>query len=299
MQVPESLRPLVKKTAGFPPLWRILKETVRQFLAIQGPFLASGLAFEVLVYCIPLFFLVVSVMGFLLTGPDQIEAVNNILTQSMPGAHQVITDNLSMIVESRNQTGLIGFVLFIMFSMTMFGSARTALNTVLGVTQPLHFLIGKGVDLLVSLAFSGFFGFAVGLLSLLAVLRGLTDRMDLLGPILKPGWMLLSEALGFLFTAVLFYVLYRFCPARRIGRNALYAASLAGAVLLEISKWVFAVYVSRAKNFALVHGTLSGLLFLLLWVYYACAVFLFAGAIGWAVDREISAGEREHGTPAV
>jgi uncharacterized BrkB/YihY/UPF0761 family membrane protein len=35
-----------------------------------------------------------------------------------------------------------------------------------------------------------------------------------------------------------------------------------------------------------VHGTLNGLLFFLLWVYYACVVFLFAGALGWAVDGE-------------
>ncbi|HET6466628.1 MAG TPA: YihY/virulence factor BrkB family protein [Nitrospiria bacterium] len=259
---------------------------VRQFLAVQGPFLASGLAFDLLLYCIPLLFLILSVMGFLLSRPEQIEMAKNILTQSMPGAHQVITDNLSMIVASRNQSGLIGFVLFIMFSMTMFGSARTALNTVMGVTQRGNFFIGKGLDLLVSVFFSAFFGLAIAVLSLLSALRGLTDRIFFLGAILKPGWMLLSEVLGYLFTAALFYVLYRFCPARRCGRNALYIASLAGAALFEISKWVFAWYVSKAQDFALVRGTLSGLLFFLLWVYYACVVFLFAGALGWAVDVE-------------
>src|ERR1700688_4066551 len=115
------------KISGFPNPWQVLKATIRRFLAVQGPFLASGLAFEVLIYCIPLLFLIISVMGFLLVGPDQIAAAKNILTQAMPGAHQIITDNLSMIIESRNKSGLIGVVLFIMFSMTMFGSARTAL----------------------------------------------------------------------------------------------------------------------------------------------------------------------------
>jgi len=266
--------------------WRVMKATVRQFLTVQGPFLASGLAFDLLLYCIPLLFLILSVMGFLLARQEQIEVAKNLLTQVMPGAHQVITENLSMIVASRNKSGLIGFALFIMFSMTMFGSARTALNTVMGVTRPGNFFIGKGVDLLVSVFFAGLFGLTIAVLSLLSALRGLTDRVFFVGVILRPGWMLLSEVFGFLFTAVLFYVLYRFCPARTCGRNALYIASLAGAVLFEISKWVFAWYVSRAQNFALVHGTLSGLLFFLLWVYYACAVFLFAGALGWALDRE-------------
>jgi len=273
-----------------PHPWRVLKQTVRQFVAVQGPFLASGLAFEVLIYCIPLFFLIVSVLGFILTGPAQIEMAKNILIQSMPGAHQVITENLQMIVESRNRSGLIGFVLFIIFSMTMFGSARTALNTVLAVTQPRNFLLGKGVDLLISMFFAVLFGSMIGLLSLLAVVRGLTDEIFNVGAVLATGWMLLSEVLGFVFTAVLFYVLYRFCPARTLGKNALYAAALAGAALFEVSKWVFAWYVSKARDLALVHGTLGGLLFFLLWIYYACAVFLFAGAIGWAVDREINPG---------
>ncbi|HTN42389.1 MAG TPA: YihY/virulence factor BrkB family protein [Nitrospiria bacterium] len=263
-----------------------MRATVRQFLTAQGPFLASGLAFDLLLYCVPLLFLILSVMGFLLARKEQIEVAKNLLTQVMPGAHQVITENLTMIVASRNQSGLIGFLLFIMFSMTMFGSARTALNAVMAVTRPGNFFIGKGVDLLVSVFFAGLFGLTIAVLSLLSALRGLTDRIFFLGAILRPGWMLLSEVLGFLFTAVLFYVLYRFCPARTCGRNALSIASLAGAGLFEISKWVFAWYVSRARDFALVHGTLNGLLFFLLWVYYACVVFLFAGALGWAVDRE-------------
>jgi membrane protein len=275
------------KPIGFPNPFRIIKGTVTRFLTVQGPFLASGLAFDVLLYAIPLLFLVLSVMGFLLAGSDRaIEGARNVLSGLMPGAHQVITDNLSRIVAGRGRFGLIGFALFFVFSTTLFGSARTALNTVLEISHPRGFLKGKAVDLLMTLVSSGLFGLTIGLISVLTVFRGIGERLTFLAPILEPGWVFTSKVLGFLFMTVLFYFLYRFCPARTLGRRALWTASLTGAVLLEISKWAFAWYVSKAPTLALLYGTLSGLLFLFLWVYYACAVFLFAAAVGWALERE-------------
>jgi membrane protein len=285
----------MSKPSGLLLPWRIVKATVLQFRAVHGPFLASGLAFDVLLYCIPLLFLIISVMGFLLAGSDQaVRSAVDVFVPLIPGAQKIITDNLSMIVEGRNRFGLIGFVLFFLFSTTMFGSARTALNTLLGIKQPRHFLLGMGVDLLMMLAFSGLFGITIALISLLAVFRGLAGEITFLGPLLEPGWVLIGKVLGFLFTTVLFYVLYRFCPARTSRPRVLWTAALTGAVLLEISKWVFAWYVSIAHTVTLLYGTLSGLLFIFLWVYYACTVFLFAGALGWAADREMI---REEGSP--
>jgi membrane protein len=275
------------KPSGFLYLWRILISAVRQFLAVQGPFLASGLAFDVLIYCIPLLFLIISIMGFFFAGSDQgIQGAVHVLVPLIPGSEQIITDNILMIVEGRNRFGLIGCVLFFIFSTTMFGSARTVLNTVMGVTQPRNFFIGKGIDLLVSVFFSGLFGLTIALISLLAVTRALADQISFLVPLVKSGWVLNGKILGFVFTTVLFYILYRFCPARTSQPRVLWTAAFTGAVLLEISKWAFALYVSMAHSVTLLYGTLSGLLFLFLWVYYACTVFLFAGALAWAMDGE-------------
>jgi len=163
---------------GFFKAWRILKSTVLQFRSVHGPFLASGLAFDLLLSCIPLLFIILSVMGFLLAGSDRaIENAVNVLVPLIPNARTLIADNLSIIVEARSRFGLIGFGLFFIFSTTMFGSARTALNTIYGIKQPRHFLIGMGVDLLMTLAFSALFGLTIAILSLLAVVHGLTDEM--------------------------------------------------------------------------------------------------------------------------
>jgi membrane protein len=265
-----------------------LKETFGRFQAVQGLFLASGLAFEVLLYCIPLLFIVTSVLGHFLAGSDLAEeAVRRVLIQLMPGANAVIVENLSMIVARRNQIGLIGFALFFVFSTALFGSARAALSLVFGVRRPRGFLKAKGMDLLITLLSSALFGFTVGIISLLTVARGMTHRLPFIGSILEPGSALTGQAVGFLFTAVLFYILYRLCPAESPGGRPLVIASLTGAALVEVSKWIFAWYVSIARTTELWYGTLSGALFLFMWVYYACAAFLLAASLGWAMEREV------------
>jgi membrane protein len=96
---------------------------------------------------------------------------------------------------------------------------------------------------------------------------------------------MISDILGFLFTVSLFYVFYRFCPARGLKGTALWAACLVGAILFEVSKWAFAWYISFAGTYALFYGTLSGFLFFLLWLYYASLVFILSSTVGWVMQN--------------
>jgi membrane protein len=275
--------------------WRILQATFLRFLSGQGPILASGLAFNVLLYCVPLLFLIISIMGFLFAGSDQgIRGAVKILVPLIPGSDQIIADNIKMIVEGRKHFGLIGCVLFFIFSTTMFGSARNALNTLFGTNQSRPFFKGVGIDFLVTLVISALFGLTIALISLLTVVRALADEIRFIAPLVQSGWVLNGKILGFVFTTVLFFVLYRFCPTQTSQPRILWTAAITGALLLELSKWAFALYVSMAHSITFLYGALSGLLFLFLWAYYASMVFLFGGAFGLALHVELA---KEEGKP--
>ena len=274
------------RAAHFQIPWRILKETVRKFSSVNGLFLASGLAFDVLLNCIPLLFLIVSAAGYTLAGSERaVSGVQAVLEQLLPGFRQAIADNLSAMTANRNRFGLVGFALFFIFSTATFGSVRTVLNTLFEVSRPRGLLAGKGIDFLMMLAAAALFVTTIGISSLLAIAWNIGGRLPFLRPFLEPGWAAASQILGFLFTVALFYMLYRYCPARGLGGRALWAASLAGAVLFELSKWVFTGYVSSAQAYVLLYGTLSGFLFFFLWIYYASVVFIFAATFGWVLQR--------------
>ncbi len=267
------------QSIGFEKFRRILKDSVHRFFSMHGPFLASGLAFDLLLNFIPLLFLIVSTLGYTLAASDEaIRMVQSFLQDRLPAGSQFsVIDNLSLIASKRTQFGLIGFVLYLFFTTATFGSVRMVLNTVFEIKQPRSFFRGKGIDLLVMLMASGLFVLIAGLSALVAVVRT-TNGIPL------PG-VFVSRVIGLLFTAALLYLLYRFCPAQRIGRRGLWTATLTGAILLELSKWLFGLYISVARGYTILYGTLSGFLFLCLWLYYVSLVFILSGVIGSSADR--------------
>jgi membrane protein len=84
-------------------------------------------------------------------------------------------------------------------------------------------------------------------------------------------------AFGFIW--VLFLLVYRFFPPRRIPwRTALAAATFTG-VLFEVTKYLFSWYVTNAANFTTVYGGLTAVAILFFWIYYGSIVFILGGEV--------------------
>ena len=87
--------------------WAIVKETVRKFFADNGLFLASGLSFDLLLYCMPLSLLLVSGLGYTLVESDQAVAwVHETLQNFLPGSQQAFFDALDRIITNRGPLGI-------------------------------------------------------------------------------------------------------------------------------------------------------------------------------------------------
>ena len=275
---------------------RLLGRTFIKFFADNGQFLASGIAFDLLLYCIPFSLLFISALGYVLGGSAQaLEAVQDVFPQLLPTTHKIFTKNLSAVLENRGLLGSLGFALLFLTSSITFGSVRIALNTVFQVRQPPGFFMGKAKDFLVMLVVTALLVLMIGLISLLAVAMSLGDRFTILQALLLPGWALASTILGFLFTYAIFYLLYRFSPTKTLQRPALVVASFTGAGLFEISKLAFVWYVQLLQSNAELYGTFGGLLFFFVWVYYACAVLIIGAEVGWVLQQELRSSNGNRG----
>ncbi len=277
--------------------WLILKRTVVKFFDDNGPFLASGLAFDLLLFCFPFSLLIVSALGFALGSSDQaLEAQQAVLQELLPITRPAFMENLVMVLDNKGLLGLLGGALFFLTSSLTFGSVRGVLDTVFRVREPSRFFRGKAADVLVMLLASGLLTLMIGLTSLLTLADSLLERFPRLEAMIGPGWTFAGDLLGFLFTLALFYLLYRFCPSETLQRPALFVAAFTGAALFELSKWIFAWYVDMAEGAAAWYGAVGGLFFLLMWVYYACAVLIVGAEIGWSLQHENHpSGERSSG----
>lgn len=266
----------------------ILKRTVVKFFDDNGLFLASGLAFDLLLFCFSFSLLFVSVLGYVSGSSDRaVEMLQAVMQELLPLTHTAFAANLSLVLDNRGLLGLLGFSMFFLTSSLTFGSVRAVLDTVFQVRNPPSFFRGKAWDVLVMLLTSGLLTLMIALTSLLSLAEGLLERSPRLETAVGPGWVFAGDMLGFLFTLALFYLLYRFCPSRTLQRPALAVAVFTGAALFELSKWVFAWYVDMAGGTAAWFGAVGGLFFFLMWVYYTCAVLIVGAEAGWSLQQAL------------
>lgn len=272
--------------------WRILHRTIAKFVEDGGPFLASGLAFDLLLFSIPFSLLIVSALGYALgSSARALEMLQAVLQELLPATRQAFIANVSALLEHRGLLGLVGSGLFFLTSSFTFGSVRSVLNTVFQV-PPRSFFKGKATDVLVMLITSGLLTLMIALTSLLSLSEAFLERFPRLGTLIGPGWYLAGDMLGFLFTLALFFLLYRFCPAKTLQRPAIFVASFAGAALFELSKWVFAWYVEMLQTNIGLTGAVGAIFFFLMWMYYASAVLVLGAEIGWVLQQELPASEK-------
>ena len=81
--------------------------------------------------------------------------------------------------------------------------------------------------------------------------------------------------LSFLFL-ITFYAF--FAPGRILFKQAMVGGFMC-TVMLEIGKYVFSWFIVRNPNFGLVYGSLNTIVLMILWIFYASAIFLFCAEV--------------------
>jgi membrane protein len=267
--------------------WFFLKNTIYNFFHDNGFFLAMGLAFNLLLYFIPLALLLISLLGYTFLESERAMAeVQSVVRQFLPQSEQTFADNLAAIAANRGILGLVGSTFFFVFSSTLFGSVRHVLNIVFKAQQRRGFISGLFRDFLMMLITAILLMLSIGAGTLLALARTIgIERLPVAAPMLELVWGLTGKLLALGLLASLFYLLYRYAPARRLSRGALIVASLSATILFELARWAFNWYVAFAYETLALYGVLGGLMFFFFWLYYASLVFVIGAEIGFAYEQ--------------
>jgi uncharacterized BrkB/YihY/UPF0761 family membrane protein len=103
--------------------WTVLRKTGHTFFQDNGFFLATGLAFNLLLYFLPLIMLMISVLAYtVLESERAMVEVQSVVRQFLPHSEQAFADNLKAIISNRGLLGLVGFFFFLIFSSTLYFS---------------------------------------------------------------------------------------------------------------------------------------------------------------------------------
>jgi membrane protein len=103
--------------------------------------------------------------------------------------------------------------------------------------------------------------------------------------------------LPFALTFFAFYALYKFIPEIRVHTRAALAAAVVAGLLWEIFKRIFAFYVAHFSAIGIVlskllKGTLTSIIFFLLWISFSLAILLWGAELAAVLNERIDAKEK-------
>ena len=202
------------------------------------------------------------------------------------------------IARNRGRLSLYAAPAFIWFSTRLFAGVRTSLNDIYDVSlrpQPRrNFLViwlqAKLRDIGMVVATVILFLANTLLSTGLAILwaRG-AARVPQFAFFVSTLGRLAGELLAFVFSISLFYLAYSYASVRRLRWKTVLLASTFTAVLFELAKRLYGLYLS---NFASLEGhmgdaTIGAAVLFVLWVYYTAIVFLLGAVVAetWELRR--------------
>jgi membrane protein len=256
-------------------------------------FLAGGIAFNILLAAVPFFLLLIAGVTYLLPilyrgQVDSSSAVSFFIDRLLP-AHEESPDSpihklVSDILRTRTSFTIYGAIGFIWFSTRLFGSLRTVLADVFDIEHERGIIQGKLFDIELTIVATLLFVASTALNTYLTIatksgvefLGNLGLRADVMGGL--EYWM--GRALAFAFIAWMFFSLYKYLPVRRVRWRSAWIAALFTSVLFEAARWIFSAYVRTFNPGSLYTGTLTAIVIIVVWTYYAALIFILGGEVG-------------------
>ncbi len=263
-------------------LIRHLRKTFARFREHEGPRVAAAIAFYVLFSAVPAVAFLVASVGWAIRDPhEQAHVLGHMLEVIPTGSTQNRTFLMNSVRAIRDASGgmsVVGAIGLAWSGLGMFSAARWGLNRAWGVRSRSGFVRVRLLDLAAALVIWILLFVSAVATAGIHILTRETQAWSgggLLGPGLMWGAAQWSIPAVLSFAAFLF--LYRYVPnvTHRI-RDVLPAAMIATA-FFELTKYLFALYVSLMTSRSSLFSALGGILGFMLWIYL-CAVILLWGA---------------------
>ncbi len=275
--------PFIRKTYAF-------IETLSNRMSKHNLFLVSaGIAFNLIIYIIPLLLVIIFAISAFFDVNQIIKFLSQILRDIMPPTGQSIQLIDSIIAEITGifqkgaTAGIIGIVVLLWLSSVLLGAIRSGLNEIFRLSYSKTYIVYKLKDIALTLMilllvltmiyilpFSNF------------MLNALMEFIpDIIGPYVS--WLLmLGVSLGVSFLN--FYLLFHFVPNRKVKRNIRLMSTAFSVIFIEISRHVFAWYISQSTSYSKFYGTFAILVSMSVWVYYLTTILLISAELAQLID---------------
>ena len=252
-------------------------------------FLASGVAFGILLAALPFVLLIMSGLATLLQATPERTAltVHQLLDTLLPrhtgATEQSVHALVDGVVETRGALGIWGAVLYIWFTARLFGALRSALSQVLDFGTQRGVVAGKLHDLRLTIVATVLVTAYLALTAYVAIAtsRGVQffERLGLREDVMSGVESMIGRLLAFILIVALIFLLYRFIPVRGIPTRAALFGAITASIMFELTRVAYAALTGLLSPDTLYTGVLYTIVSVVFWVYYAAVIFLIGGEV--------------------
>src|SRR5258708_4738923 len=252
-------------------------------------FLAGGIAFNLILAAVPFVLLAVWAATYFFRVFDRDLNTTNTVVAALDGllpAHEESPDSpihklLNDLFKANSSLGIVSAIGFVWFSTRLFGSLRTVLASIFDIENERGIIEGKIFDVKITVIGSLLFVLSMTVsayitvgTSRLLVAQGL--RTDVMTNV--DYWIGRLFAFGILL--LMFFALYKFLPVRRVRTKTAWVASIFTGVMFELARSAFSYYAATFNPASLYTGTLTAIVVMVVWFYYAALIFILGGEVG-------------------
>lgn len=260
------------------PVFSLLYRTAKEMSADDATHMAAGLAYYAVLSLFPLTVGLISLLGLLLDKEALEGEVFGFFETYLPVSKELLSANIDAAGNIHGFLGVVSFFGLFWSASLMFGAITRSVNRAWDIHQDRPFYIDKVRNIAMALSVAPLFLMSVGTSAALQMVGGVEVPVVGTLEILHDDFVRsLSRVLPFLFSTVIFLLIYKFTPNTHTEWRYIWPGAVLAAILFEVSKGIFVFYVDNYSNYDEVYGSLASFIVLLAWTYFS-GLILIAGA---------------------
>ncbi|MBB1292858.1 MULTISPECIES: virulence factor BrkB family protein [unclassified Pseudoalteromonas] len=230
---------------------------------------AGYLAYVTLLSLVPLIAVGVAIFSAFPGFEDTRIAIENFLfTNFVPTSSDVIKEHITSFAGNANQMTAVGIGFLAAIALLLIRNVDATLNRIWRIKTKRPMMISFAVYWMVLSLGPLLLGASIGVTSYIVSLVSFADQGI-------PGFSgFLLKLLPYLISMAGFIMLYTLVPNTRVSFKAAVPGALFAALLFELTKKGFALYISHFPSYEVIYGAVATIPILFVWVYLSWVVVL-------------------------
>ena len=266
----------------------IIRRAFEGFSEQRGSEAAAGLAYYAFFSIFPMLLVFIVIGSFFIDRAVVQSRLLEILQGVIPGAKEVVVENIDRVLQLRGTVTFIALVSLIWSATSVFNILAININRAFPKAGSLNFLTGR---------FRGFLMFiGLGLLMLLSfassTLIGLVPSINipLNGKALHETilWRIVALSVPVLLNMLLFWGIYHLVPTTGVSRRASLIGGLIAGIAWQLLNRGFTWYLSSGlSKYRLIYGSLGTVVALLFWIYLTAMILLIGAHFTASINQHL------------